>query len=98
VAEIHNVLLGHIHDLYAFYGDVTGVRVARKHISWYTKGLVGSSAFRHTMNQLDSVAEQLAVVNAYFAQAARADDRLRYETNHDNNNAQDLPPASRLAA
>jgi len=38
------------------------------------------------------------VVNAYFAQAARADDRLRYETNHDNNNAQDLPPASRLAA
>ena len=32
VAEIHAVLLGHIHDLYAFYGDVTGVRVARKHI------------------------------------------------------------------
>jgi tRNA-dihydrouridine synthase B len=98
VAEIHHVLLGHIHDLYAFYGDMTGVRVARKHISWYTKGLVGSSAFRHAMNQLDSVAEQVAVVNAYFAQAARADDRLRYETNHDNNNAQDLPPASRLAA
>ena len=98
VAEIHAVLLEHIHDLYAFYGDVTGVRVARKHISWYTKGLVGSSAFRHTMNQLDSVDEQLAVVNEYFAQAARADNRLRYETSHDNNNAQNMPPASRLAA
>ncbi|QLQ04521.1 MAG: tRNA dihydrouridine synthase DusB [Thiobacillus sp.] len=98
VAEIHAVLLEHIHDLYAFYGDVTGVRVARKHISWYTKGLVGSSVFRHTMNQLDSVAEQLAVVNEYFAQAARADDRLRYETGHDNNNAEDMPAASRLAA
>ena len=98
VAEIHAVLLGHIHDLYAFYGDVTGVRVARKHISWYTRGLVGSSAFRHTMNQRDSVAEQLAVGNEYFAQAARANDRLRYETGHDNNNAEDMPAASRLAA
>jgi len=50
------------------------------------------------MNQLDSVAEQLAGVNEYFAQAARADDRLRYETGHDNNNAEDMPAASRLAA
>ena len=58
VAEIHSVLLEHIHDLYGFYGEVTGVRVARKHISWYTKGLVGSSAFRHTMNRLDAVALQ----------------------------------------
>ncbi len=96
VAEIHAVLLGHLDDLYAFYGDVTGVRVARKHISWYTRGLVGSSAFRHAMNQLDTVAEQLAVVNEYFAQAARADSRLRYE--HHNNNAEDMPHASRLAA
>ena len=95
VAEIHAVLLGHLEDLYAFYGEVTGVRVARKHISWYTKGLAGSSAFRHAMNQLDTVAEQLAVVNAYFAQAARAGSRLRYEQN---NNAEDMPAASRLAA
>src|SRR5574340_524170 len=99
VSEGETVLLEHIHDLYAFYGDITGVRVARKHISWYTKGLVGSSAFRHTMNRLDTVAEQLAVVNEYFAQAARADSRLRYETRNDNNNAEEeMPPASRLAA
>jgi tRNA-dihydrouridine synthase B len=50
------------------------------------------------MNRLDSVAEQLAVVNDYFSQAARADTRLRYETGHDNNNEQDMTPASRLAA
>jgi tRNA-dihydrouridine synthase B len=98
VAEIHAVLLGHLHDLYAFYGDVTGVRVARKHISWYTRGLVGSSAFRHMMNQLDTVAAQLAVVNDYFAQAARADSRLRYETSNNNNGGQDAPAESRLAA
>ncbi len=95
VSEIHTVLLEHIHELYAFYGDITGVRVARKHISWYTRGLVGSSSFRHTMNQLESVAEQLAAVNDYFSQAARADSRLRYE---DDLLMQDPSATSRLAA
>ena len=52
VCEIHRVLTAHLHDLYAFYGEHTGVRMARKHISWYTKGLAGSAAFRHAMNQL----------------------------------------------
>ena len=44
VAEIHEILLAHLEDLYDFYGVDTGVRVARKHISWYTRGLVGSAA------------------------------------------------------
>ena len=78
VTEIHTVLLEHVHDLYAFYGEITGVRVARKHISWYTRGLVGASSFRHTMNLLDTPEAQLHAVNEYFAQAARADRRLRY--------------------
>ena len=60
VEEIHRVLVAHLHDLYGFYGERTGVRVARKHIAWYTKGLAGSAAFRHAMNQLESGAEQLA--------------------------------------
>jgi tRNA-dihydrouridine synthase B len=97
VAEIHAVLLEHIRDLYAFYGEITGVRVARKHISWYTRGLVGSSAFRHAMNQLDSVAGQLAAVNDYFAQAARADVRLRYEADPCTH-AEERPAVTRLAA
>ncbi len=41
VAEIHQVLVGHLHDLYQFYGEYTGLRMARKHISWYSKGLRG---------------------------------------------------------
>src|SRR3546814_883513 len=51
VSEIHRVMLEHLYDLYDFYGDLTGMRVARKHISWYTKGLTGSANFRHQMNQ-----------------------------------------------
>ena len=66
VAEIRRVLVEHVHELYRFYGEVTGVRMARKHISWYTKGLAGSAAFRHGMNQLETCAEQIAAVDTYF--------------------------------
>lgn len=79
VAEIHRVLIAHVHDLYQFYGEETGVKVARKHISWYTKGLVGSASFRHHMNQLQTVGEQMRAVDEFFQQLAIEDIRLRYE-------------------
>jgi tRNA-dihydrouridine synthase B len=79
VSEIHTVLIAHLHDLYSFYGIERGVKVARKHISWYTKGLAGSANFRHRMNQLESCEEQLAAVNVFFDQLGREDSRLRYE-------------------
>ncbi len=78
VGEIHRVLIAHLHDLYGFYGEHTGVRVARKHISWYTKGLAGSAAFRHGMNQLQSCAEQLDAINNYFAELSGLGERLTY--------------------
>jgi len=79
VTEIHAILRGHLADLYAFYGEETGVRIARKHISWYTKGLIGAAHFRHAMNQMQSVAEQLAATDDFFLGHAAANDRLRYE-------------------
>jgi len=79
VSEIHSVLLAHLRDLYSFYGSQTGVKVARKHISWYTKGLAGSAGFRHRMNQLGTCEEQLAAVNEFFKQLACEHLRLRYE-------------------
>jgi tRNA-dihydrouridine synthase B len=79
VKEIHDILRGHLNELYAFYGEETGVRIARKHISWYTKGLVGSANFRHAMNRLQSVGEQLAAADEFFFGQAAANERLRYE-------------------
>ncbi len=79
VTEIHQVLIAHLHDLYAFYGVDTGVKIARKHISWYTKGLAGSASFRHAMNQLPNIEEQLAAVNRFFDQQAQQYEHLRYE-------------------
>ena len=80
VGEIHRILREHITDLYAFYGEDTGLKIARKHISWYTKGLKGAATFRHAMNQLQSVHEQLAATDEFFCQQAAASDELRYET------------------
>jgi tRNA-dihydrouridine synthase B len=79
VEEIHAILRGHLADLYAFYGELTGVRIARKHISWYTKGLIGAAHFRHAMNQLQSVHEQLAATDEFFLGYAAANDQLRHE-------------------
>ncbi len=79
VTEIHQVLIAHLYDLYAFYGVDTGVKIARKHISWYTKGLAGSASFRHAMNQLPGIDEQLAAVNRFFDQLAQQYEHLRYE-------------------
>ena len=42
------------------------MRVARKHISWYSKGLVGGAAFRNSVNRVETVAEQLALTRAFF--------------------------------
>lgn len=78
VNEVQRVLLEHMHELYEFYGDHTGVRVARKHISWYTKGLAGSAHFRHGMNQLDSRDEQLMAVNDFFDEQLQRGERLHY--------------------
>ncbi len=78
VDEIHAVMLEHLHDLYDFYGDLTGMRMARKHISWYTKGLAGSAAFRHNMNTLQTIELQLQAINDFFAELKAKSDRLVY--------------------
>ncbi len=79
IEEIRRVLADHLRDLYAFYGEHNGVRMARKHISWYAKGLAGSAAFRHAMNRLETVEAQLAAVEEFFARLADRDRRLTYE-------------------
>jgi tRNA-dihydrouridine synthase B len=78
VSEIQQVLIAHVHELYEFYGEQSGLRVARKHISWYTKGLTGSAHFRHQMNQLESITEQLQAVNDFFEGLLQSGESLQY--------------------
>jgi tRNA-dihydrouridine synthase B len=78
IAEIRQVMNEHLEDHYAFYGEYTGVRTARKHIGWYTRGLSGANAFRHRMNTLDTTRDQLVAVNAFFDEQQALSDRLVY--------------------
>lgn len=78
VDEIHRVLTDHMHDLYSFYGEQSGVRIARKHISWYTKGLHDSAIFRHAMNQLQTLDEQVAAVDDFFERCRARGKHLDY--------------------
>ncbi len=64
--EVRDTLLGHLENLYAFYGEELGVRVARKHISWYSKGHPGSAGFRHAVNHAERAPEQLALTREFF--------------------------------
>ncbi|MDH5480144.1 MAG: tRNA dihydrouridine synthase DusB [Nitrosomonas sp.] len=81
VTEIHRILIEHLYDLYDFYGEYTGVRIARKHISWYTKGLAGSASFRQSMNQLLTSEQQISETNWFFTNLANHYPRLRYSQN-----------------
>ena len=83
VAEIHRILRDHLADLYAFYGEETGVRIARKHISWYTKGLAGAAHFRHAMNQMPGIDQQLAATDEFFLGHAAANECLQHEHRSD---------------
>ena len=69
-AEIHAILRRHLADLYEFYGEDTGAKIARKHISWYTKGIEGAARFRHAMNQLTTMDAQLAATDEFFSARA----------------------------
>ena len=70
VTWVREVMLGHLQELYAFYGEHVGVRVARKHISWYSKGQPGGSAFRQTVNRVETTGEQLRVTKEFFDRLA----------------------------
>jgi len=78
VSEVRRLLLDHLNELYAFYGEAAGGRIARKHVFWYTRGLAGSVAFRERMNRLETATEQTAAVDAFFTQLAERNERLTY--------------------
>ena len=66
VEEIHTIMIEHLHNLYEFYGEYTGVRVARKHIAWYSKGQRHGAEFRQRINRVESSDAQLSMTHAFF--------------------------------
>jgi len=73
IAEVKEVLIAHLQELYDFYGEYTGVRTARKHIAWYSKGFFSSNEFRREIMQVESSAEQLMKVEQFLASTVQRD-------------------------
>ncbi len=65
--EICDILVSHLQNLYEFYGEYMGVRIARKHIGWYCKNKHNAKLFRVLVNKAETVNEQLQIVRGYFS-------------------------------
>jgi tRNA-dihydrouridine synthase B len=67
LAEVRDIMLAHLRDLHAFYGEEAGVKVARKHIDWYAKGRTGAHLLRHAVMSANEASLQLELAAAYFS-------------------------------
>jgi len=73
ISEVKQILIEHLYTLYDFYGEYTGVRMARKHIAWYSKGLRNGNLFRQQMNTLEYPQQQLDFTEQFFSQLSQQD-------------------------
>ncbi len=64
--ELRDIMLDHLGELHRFYGELTGVRVARKHLTWYCNSLANADEFRHQVVRVDSASEQIRLTKTYF--------------------------------
>ena len=70
-AEVRDIILAHLDSLYVFYGEGTGVRIARKHLSWYCEqSLPDSAQVRRDLMGAASTAAQFALAGKHFAEWA----------------------------
>lgn len=66
--EMRDLLMEHLADHYQFYGELPGVRTARKHIGWYVSGLTGGRDFADRINRIETTEEQFQAVDHWFSQ------------------------------
>ena len=66
LSEQYLIVRDHYLEMLHHYGSYTGMRMARKHVSWYTKGLPKSAEFRATINQIPEADDALKAIDAYY--------------------------------
>ena len=69
--DVRAWLLDHLQDHYGLYGELAGVRTARKHIGWAVRGLPGGEDFRQAMNLLDTREAQVQALDGFLSQLAQ---------------------------
>jgi tRNA-dihydrouridine synthase B len=61
-----DIVSKHYSAILSHFGDHAGVRLARKHVSWYSRGLSGSAEFRAAVNRLSDAASVLQLIAAFY--------------------------------
>jgi len=75
LAECNVTILNHIRAMHVFYGEIAGVRIARKHIGWYIEEMPDGEQTRRDINRLDSAAAQYDTLAAYLETLSEKTDR-----------------------
>lgn len=66
LSEVRSILMEHLVNLHQFYGMPMGVRIARKHVSWYLQAHDQEGQFRRVFNALDDANAQVETLEHYF--------------------------------
>lgn len=64
--DVAGILIGHLEQLYGFYGEEAGVRIARKHLGWYAKDRPENIGFRAIVNRAETASDQVRLAREYF--------------------------------
>ena len=67
IDDLRAIMLGHLDELHRFYGESTGVRVARKHLTWYCENLANADEFRYQVVRVGSAQEQIRLTEQFFS-------------------------------
>ncbi len=66
IAEQRDIMLAHYAEMLEMYGEMNGLRVARKHIGWYVSGLPNSAEFRHSVNRMTEPAPVIDTIHQFY--------------------------------
>lgn len=71
IDQQYDLITEHYEAMLTHYGKDTGVKMARKHLGWYTKGMTGSAEFRNQVNFIDDPIEVLKFLGEFYAPFAQ---------------------------
>ncbi len=98
LAEQKSIMLRHYAHVRSHFGERSGVRLARKHLAWYSHGLHGSAAFRAQMNRLDDAAAVIRLIDAFYDPLIATGFIRQDETANEDRATDRKLPAQNLAA
>lgn len=87
-SEVRDIMLGHLQNLYRFYGDQAGVRIARKHLGWYCRGHNGAADFRHRVLRVETANEQMELTTEFFDSIAQRGEQAAFYRSRTHNTGQ----------